>query len=737
MSSSSWSQFGCCDSVCDVLQRELKGKIVEDSEAVKGRLGYGCVSLSFVEACLEALKRSENQSAIDNLKQAAAIQESDDRLEKYMCGQLAIVFDTIASLGKPGLFNRRWISNFERVADSIDSKDDSNFDDFQPTAYPDPPNFALGTFVPNEVASWIKCDAVASIHPHNINVSGRIDKHQPISPALAHCANSARLHLAERPFQLYSVGLIITGDTFRVAIFDHDGAVFTESWNMWEDLGVLVRFVRQLTTSATPIQLGEDPTVQPLLLSAQNPLRSMILDQAKKFGLSDDLLEYPSYRVSCNHPATQVKPGYRQLQAFSSTEWVTIGPPIWVSVPLFGRGSSIWRVMRISDKFVMPHEVCILKNTWRSNRRVPESDVYRTENFQAKTTAAVQFVRGGDVHFIDSTAAISTFNLRSKSLWSPLGAPSHSSLAKEHDFKNIGQATSILHRLVLKTTGRPLWEFNNYHQLLLGFRAALMGHQELWLQGILHGDISPGNIMLSGLSTPNPGEEAFLVDIEHSYLRHLIERKYQAAPHGSHNQANRAVSLAWAESQRDGIMTSDVQFMAVEKLALILGRAPPELSTEHQVYHELESFLWAFSYAVIRHLMSENRLDSRTRDEVSTWFNESFGKLTVREVMAYRLYPTPFDAPRSVREMEDPELFPIAIQGLFGFIKDELLPRNWSRGVGSVRLSDIQRLPRQHPKSSRHDVERLTHAILLEAIDTAVYNLREEMAQRKDDRDSE
>jgi hypothetical protein len=77
---------------------------------------------------------------------------------------------------------------------------------------------------------------------------------------------------------------------------------------------------------------------------------------------------------------------------------------------------------------------------------------------------------------------------------------------------DINPPTPVLHRLVLGTVGRPLWEYTSELDLLTGFRAALQGESLLIIsrshlslpfssqghydRGVFHRDI-PGNIMLT------------------------------------------------------------------------------------------------------------------------------------------------------------------------------------------------------------------------------------------------
>ncbi len=50
-----------------------------------------------------------------------------------------------------------------------------------------------------------------------------------------------------------------------------------------------------------------------------------------------------------------------------------------------------------------------------------------------------------------------------------------------------------------------------------------IGHKYLFSKGILHRDISAGNIMLSSLANPRPGMEGFLMDLEYARLDSIAE----------------------------------------------------------------------------------------------------------------------------------------------------------------------------------------------------------------------
>jgi hypothetical protein len=82
-----------------------------------------------------------------------------------------------------------------------------------------------------------------------------------VKQLVCQAADYTRLHLSARPFQLFSVGLLIFGSEFCVAIFDRAGVLFSLIYDMWEDTEIFIRVIRSLTCHLSSVELGQDPTV--------------------------------------------------------------------------------------------------------------------------------------------------------------------------------------------------------------------------------------------------------------------------------------------------------------------------------------------------------------------------------------------------------------------------------------------------------------------------------------------
>lgn len=244
---------------------------------------------------------------------------------------------------------------------------------------------------------------------------------------LVQAADYARLHMSASPFQLFSIGLLIFGDKFAVAYFDRGRAQVSPEFDMWEELPRFIRVVRCMTWHMSAIELGQDPTV------------SLVPGTLKE--------SYPKYKVTM---------GGRN----DDREWYTEGVPIWSSVSLFGRGTAIWKV-----KDAKNNKTLILKSYWHPKRRISESDIYKS--VEGTHPALAKFEDGDDVHFPGEDLPISAATLRS---------PNNRVAAQS--VKN----DPILHRILLSTVGKPLWEADSEYELIRGMRDAIQGISDLLLR---------------------------------------------------------------------------------------------------------------------------------------------------------------------------------------------------------------------------------------------------------------
>lgn len=248
---------------------------------------------------------------------------------------------------------------------------------------------------------------------------------------VAETADFIRLHLAVRPFQIFSFALMIFGTHFCITYWDHGGALISPEYDVSSKNGLemFIRVITRLTNDMNYIELGQDPTVRLV------PERS-IWDSA-----------YPVFIVS-------VPGGTKQ------TEWVTVGEPIFTSTSLLGRATSVWRVKR-SQSATSDTVYCILKSAWRHELRTSESDRYQ-EVGTPPPGGVARFLQGGDVKLgkgKDKDKSMSINFLRH-------GINSAALKAK---------SDRILHRLLLASFGQGIAKFESPTEFINAMHDAIQG----------------------------------------------------------------------------------------------------------------------------------------------------------------------------------------------------------------------------------------------------------------------
>ncbi|KAF7423942.1 hypothetical protein PC9H_009240 [Pleurotus ostreatus] len=558
-----------------------------------------------------------------------------------------------------------------------------------------------------ECASWLDVDWFMEIKPKE--TQGVAAKDTTIPEVVCQAADYARLHLSCRPFQLFSVGLLIFGRKFMVGIFDRDGVSLSPISDFCDGGEGFKAFIKVIYRLVGPhlsdIDLGHDPTAAPLSPSAD--LRAALRELAISRQLSPD---FPLYLVLCPREHTTKVRGATLTKCVQDT-WVTVGPPIWVSLSFIGRGTSIWPVIRVtmeSGEWTIANGalVSILKNAWRNSGRTGEAFIYGSLN--SPPPGVARFLQGGDVLFdVKTNIPISVHNLRSHYPYDALLHRGEED-AKANAAPAPGTTTTVLHRLILQTIGRPLWHFapDLLHARLFSVPRSI-GHQQLVAHGILHRDISAGNIMISASSNPSAGEDGFLMDLE---FASIVEIVHVTSINGVPQRTT------WSPPRRGVQMTGTVQFMARDILQSLVNKKP----IEHTESHDLESFAWVFAYVVLRRLLRDSgdeRKSTLTKDDrlaIKTTYDQSFGALKLDTVLTQRRSLGVFDS--RVNRIEG--LVPTAIADFMDWL-GMMVGAN-DVGVKPIPLSVAGAVPQRVQK-------KMSHVDVILIIDATIQSLASEV----------
>ncbi|KAH9891300.1 hypothetical protein C8Q73DRAFT_837842 [Cubamyces lactineus] len=515
-------------------------------------------------------------------------------------------------------------------------------DEHQKNDNPEKPDFVLIDPLVYKPATWRACSAFFEIKADERDGptprSGR--SNTTIKQTLRQGADYARLIFSSRPHHLHVWGLFLCGNKLTIGRFDRRGVVLSQEFDVqnpeymakledsdgWDDAADLdgaedandtknlepgrkavstanpktkkstkstttrkdtkninntvterhsktkrtaenepglVRFVRiivRLMYEMSAIELGHDPTVT-------------------VFGTyTYSGLEYPSFTISVGDgPA--------------ATSWVTISEPIGASLSLFGRGTSVWYVIPETEatnlKISQP-TVYILKNAWRPSSRLGEYLIYTRMLMHtevAATSAIARALAGGDVKGDlrgEGVGASQTISI---------GAIRHS-----HSSPSNLESDAVLHRVILKDYGIPLYKFRTITEMLRAVSAVVKGHRVLARAGILHRDISPGNIMIR---LPNPQVETQngKLTLKHPQFEgqtqsagFLMDFEFASLPNGEDRvgQSNDIDDIP-----KDG-MTGLGLFMATE----VLMSVAQDIAITRTASHDLQSVLWSILYVV-------------------------------------------------------------------------------------------------------------------------------------------
>ncbi|KAF5383054.1 hypothetical protein D9615_004941 [Tricholomella constricta] len=604
----------------DALRVDLQERVTYNVNFLTNTLQVEQVNSNLVNSCKTKICASAAWTTLLHVIELANIPKGGKNWnEEYMYQPLYDIFDIIESEGSNSTESqgRRCkrkivISGSEVFKDEgqglASACPDMSVIDVDPSTIASPVDIAQ-VFHRQVASFWeIKTSRAEDPEPYHSSPT-------KVKEFTAQLADFAAYQFAARPLQIYVIGFALFGDTFRAALFTRSNVYFSPAYNISraDGLEMLIRVVRRLTWDATHQDLGMDPCAR---LTADHTFYGP---------------EYPSFTVDMMGGAN-LPSDYPPLRPV-----ITTGFPLWTSLSLLGRGSSVWRCTGDSPT--------ILKVMWRNADRVGEAKIY---DIIGTGPGIANLIKGGDV--------MMQITGKDYCLCTDFIADS---LGIERRGSNV-----VLHRVVIDKFGKLLWEYNDIRELVNGLRAAITGHRHLHDMGIIHQDISPGNVYL-WVSTddddgPPPGYEGFIADLElaslpqpktidvavprlpqpsHStspattkgpYIIPVPSEKPMVAPSPSlvpHHSISETCPAPPKSAPGPALMGT-AQFIALAVLVSILDEKP----IARTVHHDLESFLLVVIYSLYRRELSRRPKNEKLRIE----YEEIFGKVKLREIRTAR-----------------------------------------------------------------------------------------------------
>ncbi|GJJ15479.1 hypothetical protein Clacol_009757 [Clathrus columnatus] len=284
-------------SIRMIIKEELRSKLEFDQPNVLHRLGIQDVDDELVNRIGRDLENNESFVASKmTLNKLFNLSGNDGEnavgekknVEDKMMEPLSQIFDRVVQLAvandneRGRRYERKWLANADQPLRG--EGDTLSFSEIKP-------DFTLCDDF-REVISELKTTSVQGPKPAK--------QGDTVKAIVSQAADYARLHLTCRPFQLFSIGLLIFGKQFCVAIFDRDGVQFSPIHDLWDNLDILIRIIRRMTHEMSPVDLGQDPNVNILPSNHPNSVTCRNIATALAKGntdLIDEISNYPTYSI--------------------------------------------------------------------------------------------------------------------------------------------------------------------------------------------------------------------------------------------------------------------------------------------------------------------------------------------------------------------------------------------------------------------------------------------------------
>ncbi|KIJ51558.1 hypothetical protein M422DRAFT_244721 [Sphaerobolus stellatus SS14] len=311
-----------------------------------------------------------------------------------------------------------------------------------------------------------------------------------IQEALRQLCGYVRQILREQVDRRFALGLTLCFDQLNVYLFDRSGVLGTKtSININKDPKKLIRTIAAYSM-LPPEDLGWDPTMQRYYRGRAIPSYKFPWEKS------------PEGKESIYRIQWVIQMGSKPEESFVTIRTLSlIGAEI-----MCGRATLVWEVVRSCDLGRDDAEVFVLKQSWQ---RLPGKDLNdllkKGETFEsfAHRKADLYEDRIYAAEYVSSLLGKDSNNARSHPESKPQPAE-HFSYKESFDVEAFsklvigksGVVSRAQTRLLMKTRGWPLKYFKDLLELICVIYDAVEDHQRYLKAGILHRDLSGGNVII-------------------------------------------------------------------------------------------------------------------------------------------------------------------------------------------------------------------------------------------------
>ncbi|KAA1475867.1 hypothetical protein DENSPDRAFT_826579 [Dentipellis sp. KUC8613] len=435
-------------------------------------------------------------------------------------------------------------------------------------------------------------------------------------PAATQLLRYIRQALREQPDRRFMFGLVFSKSDLTLWHIDRSGALASTPFNVHKEPKRFIQIIVGLLTQS-PEELGWDPTMQ--MYAEDN-------DGSPGHGIY-------SYEIDANATPIEGRGAYERMWLVT----VDIGPAAadgtrqqvqfvlhralglsWAEV-IRGRASRIWRAWDLGE-MILPKDKrknYVFKDSWRDERRRHEGELYAKAgacdgvakvhcygvvHMGSQRDDTLMTIRRNLEHYGDAID-LNTRQLKftateelEKDKYLMQSSRNWAEWVGDLFLLDTGNKyiprNRIHTRVIMSTYGWPLTEFLSLRELLGALHDAVAGHQYLYEKGILHRDISSGNILVTGDCQPNRG---VLVDMDYA-----IEYRVHETLQGDERSGTTAfMSYELLRKKTYGFETSRDDEDSDGDAEGIIDKEAPDSGIKHDAIHDLEAFFWVLCWICI------------------------------------------------------------------------------------------------------------------------------------------
>ncbi|KAI0072380.1 hypothetical protein K474DRAFT_401062 [Panus rudis PR-1116 ss-1] len=313
---------------------------------------------------------------------------------------------------------------------------------------------------------------------------------------------------------------------------------------------------------------------------------------------------------------------------------------------IVGRATRIWRAWKMDDMHLPQDERkdYVVKDMWRDERRGTEGELYAQIHKEKTAPGVAELYSYGVVRCRfrpgDKLRKDSTKNIRRKlevtgvplcidatvtrprvdiPLFSPTKSDSYvtmqytgvlDELPEAHDIYTTSPTPDdermpaprpqirVHSRLVLSTYGTPVKFFKTCLQLVQVMKDAIEGHRNAYKAGVLHRDISVGNILiLDDASKQRLQKEGALIDFDNG-IRWSPDRKPVSDDPLSGTMPFVSAELLTGNAYFNQPRNIDTMMTSMAEICAML-KNQAEVIIVHTWLHDLDSFFWVFLWCAL------------------------------------------------------------------------------------------------------------------------------------------